>query len=218
MSPRHVLVVTTTFPPAAGPDTDRTLALAAALVAQGCAVTVLTPDRLTAALLHPSATSEPRDVAADVAVVRVPAPTSPDDQVVSRWPTERVTHPDRYDTKARTAMSAAWAGDDLALWRPRLEATAVRLHRQVPVALTIACVPSYTVLCVAQRLAEVDEVPYALDVRGPWRPTSPPDASAASEWLAWMTARAVHSWDRASEPAAGIGTVLDSLGAGPVTS
>ncbi len=159
---------------------------------------MLAPDPVTLVFLDdaPTGTVPEPAIPAGVTVVRVPAPTSPEDPVVSRWPADRLTHPERYEQKARASMSASWAGDRLALWRPRLEATAIRLHRQDAVELTIACVPSYTAVCVAQRLAEVHEVPFALDVRGPWTSTDP---GATGEWMAWITARADAVWDASAD-------------------
>ena len=160
----RVLWVAWSYPPLLGSGTHRTVAIIRWLVAQGHDVTVLTADRgffnistdidlqLEAALPKVAAT------------VRVPFPDA-NDQIINRWPRERVTN--------RKAWKQAQEDETLALyperfyggWRDRIVGTAYRLQREQPFDLVMATGSAYVDYAVADALNTHFGVPFLMDDR-----------------------------------------------------
>lgn len=183
MSRDHVLVVSLPCgdgAAAAGARRDR---LVARLLTEGRAVTLLTHDDISAALVG----DDPRDVAG-AGVVRVPVVSHPGDPLVSRWPAPRIADPTAWAARDSEARDAAWAGDELALTRPRLQSAALAIQDDRPVSLVVACTPSAVSLSVAVLLERLLDVPYSVDLADSTVP-------ALGDWWPWMarSARAITS-------------------------
>ena len=114
MTTGHVLLVADAY--RAQPD-SRSYTLSHALSTVGWNVSVLTASPGSA--VRESSRARDGDL---VRVINVPTPTHPTDPILNAWPAARHRDPQTWATKDQTARAASWFDDELALWRPRLDA------------------------------------------------------------------------------------------------
>lgn len=164
----HVLYVAWGFPPHRGPGTYRALATVNALVGLGARVTVITADLATFEVVSGADPSLLAHVDPAVRVVRVPFPPGRRDPVVSRWSRQRAEAPGDWRDATTARELAVYPELTYALWRPRLDAAAYRLHRADPVDLVIATGNPYVDFSPAFSLGVESGVPYVLDDRDSW--------------------------------------------------
>ena len=197
MKPGHVLVVSDGYALGSGPVGQRSHDLSNALRDSGWKVSVLTStsaaiaaDTLAAESATVALTDMTRAISAtdDVNVVKVPVPTHPNDALVSRWPVARVKNATSWAEKDSLARESSWYGDELAMWRPRLEAAAVNIENAHHVDLVIGVVPHLSTLAVGALFHSLWGTPYAIDIAHHLQIAHHPD-----EWR-WLTVNASYVW------------------------
>jgi hypothetical protein len=192
MTVGHVLLVSDHFRARSDAPDSRSYNLSGSLAAVNWNVTVLTssaiPDDHQSTSVHDGAS---------VRVVSVPAPAHPNDPKLTAWPTARHQDPQTWATKDQTARAASWFDDELALWRPRLEATAINIESSQHVDLVICLVPHLTTLSVGSLFHSLFRTPYAIDIAGEI-------GTHRDEWR-WMVQNAHYRWCSASTLTASAG-------------
>ena len=197
MKPGHALVVSDAFATAAGPAGQRSHDLCHALIDVGWTVSVLTSTSVsidigTAAVASASVAltdmTHAISTREDMNVVRVPVPTHPSDPLVSRWPAARMKNAAGWADRDLVARTSSWYGDELAMWRPRLEATAVNIENAHHVDLVIGVVPHITTLAVGALFQSLWGTPYAIDI------ARYPDIDHHSDEWRWLTTNASYLW------------------------
>ena len=180
MTTGHVLLVADTY----GAQADsRSHALSNALSAVGWNVNVLTASPVPA-VRESSRTPD----GGWVRVINVPTPTHPADPILNAWPAARHKDPHTWATKDQAARAASWFDDELALWRPRLEATALNVESSHHVDLVVCLVPHLTTLAIGSLFFSLFRTPYAIDM------TALPEVGTDRDEWRWMVGNSTFRW------------------------
>ena len=180
MTTGHVLLVADAY--RAQPD-SRSYTLSHALSTVGWNVSVLTASPGSA--VRESSRARDGDL---VRVINVPTPTHPTDPILNAWPAARHRDPQTWATKDQTARAASWFDDELALWRPRLEAAALNVESSHNVDLVVCLIPHLTTLAIGSLFFSLFRTPYAIDM------TALPTVGTDRDDWRWMVGNSTFRW------------------------
>lgn len=211
MKSGHALVVSDGYGMEHGPCAQRGRDLCQSLLDNGWKVSVLTQSAIAVDAADDSeiysvpTTQITRMIPTSdkLVVVKLPVPTHPTDPLVSRWPLSRLKDAGRWAATDATSRAASWCADELAMWRPRLEASAINIENSQHVDLVIGLIPSVTSLVIGSLFHSLWRTPYAIDVVTLPEPKDFPD-----DWR-WISTNASFIW--CCEPAQ-MRTMTDEFG------
>ena len=211
----HLLYVAWGYPPSRGSGVYRAWATANAFARAGWRVTVLTVPREVFEMSTGVDLTLERQIDPSIRIVRVPFRSGAFENDLRDWSRLRATAPELWNGIRGWREKRAFPERNYGGWRPALEETARRIHRETPVDLTIGTANPNVDFIPGYALSTEAGVPAIMDHRDAWsvdiysgkRVVEP--QSRAGRWerrlledahQVWFVNRPIRDWHASQHP------------------